>query len=234
MRVEVGLACLLCATLLTGCGQSPTGETAPPLPVPSATQPSPSSELATLEPWQEAYIHFLQKEERERREKDQTETLGYSSIECYYLLHDIDKDGIPELLIESIELGRFFAALYTCQEGTVVQLGVPFYCGRLPAFYSCGAEPAILNDAGRADFSGEVHQWTKFTLVDGTLEEEELLDEWIPWEGEGASAVLAHALTKATDLISNAQPLAIISVFEKGEDPYLQPIFDYTEIMELS
>lgn len=222
---RAGLVFLLCAALLAGCEQTPTAENETPIPTTVET-PEP----VQMEPWQTAYIQLLQNEEREAREQARGEEMGYSNWEGYYILYDVDKDETPELLILSWELSVFFASLYTCPNETPTLVNGYFYCGRLPNFYSCPNENGILNDAARADPHGETHWWRKFSLVDGVLETEELLDEFSEWEGEGAFTVPAQDFAQATDLVADAQVLDWngMTVDGKGEEPNLQPILDYT------
>lgn len=223
MRARMGFAILLCALLLTGCQQVPAVESETPV---ETTEPM------QMEPWQTAYLQLLQKEEREAREQAREEEMGYSNWEGYYILYDVDEDEAPELLILSWEMGAFYASLYTCLSETPTRIGGYFYCGRLPNFCSCPGENGILNDAARADPLGETHWWRKFSLVDGTLEEEELLDEFIEWEYEGGNAPLAHEPTPAMSLIADAQVLDWneTTIGGMGEEPNLQPIFDYTKL----
>ena len=83
-------------------GSVPATETAiptpqaTPTPLPTATQrptatPEPTKEK-TLEPWQTAYIRYIE----EVTEPD----YRTDSHPCYYELIDLDRNGIPELLIQ--------------------------------------------------------------------------------------------------------------------------------------
>ena len=134
----------------------------------------------------------------------------------------MDKDGTPELLIEYWEQGRYYIDLYTCQEEKPILAGT-FYSGRTDSqLYIHPEEAGLWNKAVRADPAGETHWWRKFTLPDGILTEEELLEEQIPW-GEGPEPPLAFAPTEAAELIPGAIPLEPAPINEENIEKAFLP-----------
>lgn len=223
MRARIGVALLLCAVLLMGCRRSPAAETEIPPSAPTAAQtPAPA---ATLDGWQEAYSQILRPENRKEREKAREEADGTRSVEEYYAVCDMDKDEIPQLLIIYWEQGRYYADLYVCLEEKPVLAGT-FYCGRLDfRFYIRPEEAGLWNEAVRVDPLGETHWWRKFTLTDGVLEEQELLDETIEWEGEGAFMAPARPAVTVEELLPDAEEVSVAPIPDEGQPFRL--ILDY-------
>lgn len=215
-----GLGLLLCALLLlSGCRPAPVEETVPVTPSPvQAPEPTPEPTPA-LEPWQRAYIQLLQEDNRESREKAREVKSGYPSLEEYYSLYDMDRDGLPELLLHYWELGSYYVEIYACLESDAVLLG-SFCEGKEAIFlYDCPGEPAVVNSIILYSPQGTDYLWRKFTLTDGVLAEEELLDEFIPWED-------AYAHTQVQDLVSGAQTIPVTRI-SKGEETDFRPILNY-------
>lgn len=97
-----------------------------------------------MDGWQEAHSQILQPENRKDREKAREEACGTES-------GDMDKDEIPELLIEYWEQGRYFIDLYTWRDETPTLAGA-FYCGRTDChLYTHPEETGFWNEAVRAD-----------------------------------------------------------------------------------
>lgn len=222
----------LLLAFLSGCAGIPVQET--PVPTPTATPaPEPAPQLLevpavdwVLESWQKEYIALLA--EKELREKARDARTGNTSWEGYYILYDMDKDSFPELLILYWEMGAFYADLYTFT-GHETEYAGTFCCGRLPSLYSCPGENGILNDAARGEATGEFHWWRKFTLKNGMIKEEELLWEEIPWEGEGAYAVLTRDPVQAQELVPGAQILEwnMFTINSNEKVLNIAPILDY-------
>ena len=201
MKGKLCFVLAVAALLLSGCRQGLPSETISP------QTPAPT---AALDGWQEAYSQILQPENRKDREKAREEAHGNRSVEKYYALCDVDGDEIPELLIIYWELGRYYTDVYAWRDEKPPLAGT-FYCGRLDSrFYTHPEEAGLWNEAVRADPIGETHWWRKFTLTDGVLEAQELLDETIEWEGEGVFTAPARPAVTMEELIPGAQPVELI------------------------
>lgn len=218
MKGKLCFALAFAALLLSGCKE---GTPAAAETTPSPQTPAPA---APLEGWQEAYSQVLQPENRQDRERAREEMHGVGSVEEFYALCDVDGDEIPELLIEYWELGRYYIDLYTWREETPTLAGT-FYSGRTDSrLYTHPEEVGLWNKAVRADPMGETHWWRKFTLADGVLEEQELLEEQIPW-GEGPEPPLAYAPTEAAELVPGAREVLVEAIPDRGQ--HFQLILDY-------
>ena len=92
-----------------------------PTPAPSPTPPTADVALTydpeELEPWQVAYIQFL---EGELEQKGGRFTEEFLYEWPYYYLYDIDKDGVPELIL--VYDGYYSGIAYTYQQNTVKAL----------------------------------------------------------------------------------------------------------------
>ena len=215
MKGKLCFVLAVAALLLSGCRQGLPSETISP------QTPAPT---AALDGWQEAYSQILQPENRKDREKAREEAHGNGSVEEYYAVCDIDKDEIPELLIIYWELGRYYTDVYAWRDEKPTLAGT-FYCGRNDyCLYTRPEEAGLWNEAVRADFPGETHWWRKFTLTDGVLEAQELLDETIEWEGEGVFTAPARPAVGVEELIPGAQGVTVEPISD--EEPF-SLILDY-------
>lgn len=92
-----------------------------PTPAPSPTPPTADVALTydpeELEPWQVAYIQLL---EGELEQKGGRFTEEFLYEWPYYYLYDIDKDGVPELIV--LYGGRYDGVIYTYDRGEVKAL----------------------------------------------------------------------------------------------------------------
>ena len=219
MKGKLCFVLAVAALLLSGCRQGSPSETE------NIISPQTPAPTAALDGWQEAYSQILQPENRKDREKAREEAHGNRSVEEYYAVCDMDKDEIPELLIIYWELGRYYTDVYAWRDEKTTLAGT-FYCGRNDyCLYTHPEEAGLWNEAVRADPIGETHWWRKFTLIDGVLEAQELLDETIEWEGEGAFTAPAHPAVTVEELIPGAQEVPVAAIPDE-ESPF-RLILDY-------
>ena len=87
--------------------------------------------------------------------------------ELSYLVYDIDKDGIPELLVKfgTCE-ADYLGALYSCRDGQAFQLGEELGLGH-SSFYSDPGENGIILMVGHMGYAYAV----RISLTDGFAEE---------------------------------------------------------------
>ncbi|MBP3521294.1 MAG: hypothetical protein J6J87_08120 [Oscillospiraceae bacterium] len=166
----------------------------------------------SLEPWQEAYIEFLQPENRKSRTAAREAERDYSSVEEYYGLYDVDGDKIPELAICFWEFGRYYIDLYAYSDHEIRFLD-SFCAGRNgPYIFICPGEAAFLTELVLYGPGGTSYGWRKFTLLDNVFKQEDLIEcEIIPWDDADEPSP-AGVPTKASDLVPNAQPLELIDI----------------------
>jgi len=116
------------------------------------------AEITPLEPWQEAYAELL---------------LHYSAVTApmedwvhwHFILHDVDIDGIPELMIVYISAGIWLESIYTFADGNIVQLEGDFF-----AYW--GIYPPI----DRPGIIIQTYGWTTlYVIADGALVAELIL-----------------------------------------------------------
>lgn len=124
---------LVCA--FAGCGERPpqpapdpspsvsVSPTPTPTPTPSPTPPTADVTLAydpeELEPWQTAYIQLLERELEQ--EKGGFAEVGELYLgHPYYYLYDINKNGLPELIL--MYHGNWDSVVYTYDQGEVKAL----------------------------------------------------------------------------------------------------------------
>lgn len=121
--------------------------------------------------WKEAYIAVLN--EARKFDVDNAEALGYEKTPYQYTVYDIDKDGVPELIVEfgTCE-ADFNGKLYKYENGQAV-MKEEFSLGHT-CFYSVPNENGILFYWGHMGYA----YLQKATMgEDGTLSYEELLSE---------------------------------------------------------
>lgn len=120
------LTALILLGSLTACDRDKTEIVPDPLPSVSVspTPTPPTADVALtydpeeLEPWQVAYIQFLEGE-LERGEASFFEDTNSTDMPRYYL-YDMDKDGVPELFL--IYDGHYSGIAYTYQQNAVKAL----------------------------------------------------------------------------------------------------------------
>ena len=178
MKKWMGAALALCL-LLTSCGGD-----RPQAKEPSGQVTEPQAEEPTIlagDDWREAYKTFLKVlcgEEAAVRSIDRPDydpnaypnEIGNQSDE--YVLYDIDKDSVPELLIR---FGKAEAAyhtkVYTCRDGEAVLVGE--FPSSHASLYSWPGENAVAYNWSH--MGG--HFVDKISLVDGVLVQENVFEE---------------------------------------------------------
>lgn len=136
MRKWMGLALTICL-LLSGCGgektEQPPAEEAPVQETEPQKETTSEKETEPAGDWREAYIGFLEELCQKEKELRDTERPDYDPDAAYlalaevsgmYVLYDIDKDTVPELLIRygSCE-ADYHTTAYGYRNGGVVELG---------------------------------------------------------------------------------------------------------------
>ena len=99
------LAIVAVILTLAACGNQPahyseTGDSTP--------AEERNTETETIELWQRVYAKLL----REYEEKDK----------LYFLLHDFDRDGMPELIVVGLYVDERYAAVYAFRDGEALAL----------------------------------------------------------------------------------------------------------------
>lgn len=244
-KIAVLAACLL----LAGCGAGTQGEIAeegPPvtvLPAEELEQTAVEGGGETLEPdfiydesgctdWQRAYADFLRAlctEEAavrniDRPDYDPNEYPGeIGALSEGYCLYDIDKDGVPELLIRyGNSEAAYRTRVYGWADGAVAELG-DFASGH-SSLYTWPGENAVAFNWGH--MGG--HYVDKISLADGTLTFEEVFSENI--SPENPYTEMADIVSGSTYLREARTTLGLTFLQEAGsgaDTPLLLPIYDY-------
>ena len=187
MKKWMGMALAMCL-LLTACGaettQAPEQEKPPAAPEKESVQPQEQPEVPEeTEPadWQLAYAAFLEglaERVKTLRDTDRpdydpnTVELEVGEASGTYVLYDIDKDGIPELLIRyGLGEAGYHTTVYGYRDGTVTEIGdVP--TGHT-SLYAWPDENAVAYNWSH--MGG--HFVDKLSIVDGALEETKFFEE---------------------------------------------------------
>ena len=163
------LAALAVCGLLAGCAPAGT------------TSDAPAAEQTKAEPWRSAYKAFLSElctqeaavRDTDRPDYDPNAYPGeVGALSSGYALYDIDKDGVPELLVR---FGDCEAAdhtkIYTFRDGEMA------LAGDLPSghtsFYTSPGENAMVWNWGHMG----AHYVEELRLADGVLEQETVFEE---------------------------------------------------------
>lgn len=186
MKKWMGAALALCL-LLTACG----GETAQmpeqekntvPAEEPAQTQEQPEMPKEPVyADWQVAYADFLEElaervkvlRDTDRPDYDpNTVDLEVGEASGTYVLYDIDKDGVPELLLRyGLGEAGYHTTVYGYRDGAVAELG-DVATGHT-SLYTWPGENAVAYNWGH--MGG--HFVDKLSIVDGTLEETKFFEE---------------------------------------------------------
>ena len=187
MKKWMGPALAMCL-LLTACGaettQAPEQEKPPAAPEKESVQPQEQPEVpeeTEPEDGQLAYAAFLEglaEWVKTLRDTDRTDydpntvELEIGEASGTYVLYDIDKDGIPELLIRyGLGEAGYHTTVYGYRDGTVTEIGdVP--TGHT-SLYAWPDENAVAYNWSH--MGG--HFVDKLSIVDGALEETKFFEE---------------------------------------------------------
>ena len=185
-----------------------------------------------LADWQRGYADFLRalcKEEAAVRNIDRPDydPNEYPSetgmLSEGYCLYDIDKDGVPEMMIRYGNCeAAYHTYVYGWADGVVAELG-DFYSGH-SSLYTWPGENAVAFNWGH--MSG--HYVEKISLVDGTLTFEEVFSENI--SPENPYTEIEDIVPGSTYLRAVRTTLGLTFLEEAGSDadqPLLLPIYDY-------
>ena len=239
----LGYLLALCL-LLTGCGtkaQEEAEESGPPVQVLPAEMPETAAASGKTEPdftydesgltdWQRGYADFLRalcKEEAAVRRIDRPDydpneyPYEIGMLSDAYCLYDIDKDGVPELLIR---YGRSEAAYHTCvygwTDGGVSELGN--FSSSHASLYTWPGENALAFNWGH--MGG--HYVEKLSLTDGALVRETVFEELSVEEYKDMADIVPGSL-----YLRGARTtlgLTFLEEFDSGADtPLLLPVYDY-------
>ncbi len=120
-----------------------------------------------IAPWQAAYIELLEQiceEEAPFRRAGEFDYETMPDPSDSYGLHDIDKDGVPELIIKHGTCeADYYAEVFTYQKDGAASLGT-FPFGHA-ALYSCPGENAMLFDWGHMGY----HEAQKITIQNAEI-----------------------------------------------------------------
>lgn len=196
-RSALLVSLLLCALLLSACGASPapTAQALPPTadsaapaepaaqatapvetqaaeepPAPAPAEPGPLEyEPRLTEDWQLAYRDQLTQAQAEAAALSQEK--GLTADSCYWL-YDIDKDGVPELIVKfgTCE-ADYQARFYTFRDGATRQVGELGFGHS--ALSTLPGDNGVILRWGHMGYGA----LTRLTLVDGALQSEQLLEE---------------------------------------------------------
>lgn len=238
-------ACLL----LGGCGAGKQGEIVeegPPVTVlpaeelertaagggEAAAEPDFTYDESGLADWQRGYADFLRtlcKEEAavrniDRPDYDPNEYLyEIGMLSDGYCLYDIDKDGVPELLIRHGDCeAAYHTRVYGWSDGAVTELG-DFSSGH-SSLYTWPGENAVAFDWGH--MGGQYVE--KISLADGALTFEDVFSEYVEPGDEYTD--IADIVLGSTYLrgVRTTLGLTFLEEFGSGADtPLLLPVYDY-------
>lgn len=238
--------CLLACLLLTGCGAEIWEQEAedPPAQAEAPVGQAAESAKERLEPdftydesglanWQRAYADFLRnlcKREAAVRDIDRPDydpneyPYEIGMLSSGYCLYDIDKDGVPEMLVRYGDSeAAYYTTVYGWADGAVTELG-NFPSGH-SSLYTWPGENAVAFNWGH--MGG--HYVQKGSLAGGALEWETVFEEGIKEPVE--------AYTEMEDIVPGSQYLREVRttlglIFGEGFDadadqPLTLPICDY-------
>lgn len=233
--MKMRLAALLAACLLLGgCGAAPGREEAAPVQAETgqAAELDFTYDESGLAGWQRGYADFLRalcKEEAAVRNIDRPDydpneyPYEIGMLSFGYVLYDIDKDGVPELIVR---YGQSEAAYQTCvygwADGGVSELG-GFHSGH-SSLYTWPGENAVAFNWGH--MGGQYVE--KISLADGALTFENVFSEYVEPEDEYTD--IADIVPGSTYLREVRTTLGLTFLEEAGSDadtPLLLPVYDY-------
>ena len=208
------LLALTACLLLSGCGK----------------QAAPAKEEApqAAEPWRGAYIAFLEdlcEREKELRNTERpdydpnTAELEIGEVSGRYVLYDIDKDAVPELLVRyGLGEAGYHTTVYGYRDGTVAELGdIP---SGHTSFYTWPGE------------NGLAYNWSHMGghFIDKiTLENGELVQTMFFEEGTGA---WTESYTAAENVIPGSRYLSEVPTTVQLPElsPMTLPIENYGKV----
>ena len=229
------LLALAASLLLSGCATRTQPPQAAPEPAEEETPPqcaeAPAKEelrTETAEPWRGAYIAFLEELCRREKELRNTDRPDYDpnnvdveigEVSGRYVLYDIDKDAVPELLIRyGLGEAGYHTTVYGFRDGAVTELGdIP--TGHT-SLYTWPGENGLGYDWGH--MGG--HFIDKITLEDDQLIENTFFDEGIEAPVE--------QYTAAEDVIPGSRYLTEVQTTVQLPElsPMTLPIEDYGKV----
>lgn len=246
MKKRIVCGVLLLAVLLTGCARQTTAPEIeigfPPLIIPRYPPacryvPDPETD------WQRAYLELLaDMREQNAYASEHPDEIDKKLIETYFTYHyniyDIDKDGIPELILKhgTCEAG-YYGDIYTFREGTTELLGQLSLGHTL--LYSCPDEKSIVVSYGHMG-SAWIYKVRIGTgtfddagpyLVDGVLE----FSDHIFQEGDVRSS---FEYTPVSDIVPGAKSLPLyridldLPIMDYGKERTAAPAIDDTAVCE--
>ncbi len=215
--------------LLTGCSAGQEQK------APAQTQPVEQQEpqLPEEELWREKYIDFLSELCRQEAAVRKIDRPDYDpnvypaeigGLSDAYMLYDVDKDGVPELLLH---YGKSEAArrteVYTVRAGDMVLAG-EFPSGHA-AFYSCPEENGVLYNWGH--MGGHVVE--KISLTENSLSRETVLEE--TWSDPETDYTAVEALVSGSRPLLGARTTLGLTFGEEAssaaDQPLTLPIAEY-------
>ena len=166
---------------------------------------------ASADGWEEAFSGVLDSLEAEKPADAENPALEYS-----YLLYDIDKDGIPELITKTGTCeADYTGTVYTCKSGEAVKTG-EFGLGHA-ALYTDPGKNGIIVWWGHMGAAGGV----RYSLTDGQISSEQIFEETLNIQNDPEAQY-----TPIEDYVAGTKPLSLYDVSLR------LPLDIYAEILE--
>lgn len=170
-----------------------------------------SGVTACADGWKEAFSGVLDSLETEKPADVENPALEYS-----YLLYDIDKDGIPELVTKTGTCeADYTGTVYTCKTGEAVKAG-EFGLGHA-GLYTDPGKNGVIVWWGHMGAAGGV----RYSLTDGQISSEQIFEETLDIQNDPGAEY-----TPIEEYVEGTKPLSLYDVSLR------LPLDIYAEILE--